>query len=67
MHVLVDLDRCQSYGQCVYAAPEIFTLQHEEILEWQYSAPKEQRLAVEQAVHACPVQAISTSTSGTTS
>lgn len=62
MQVLVDLNRCQSYGQCVYAAPDVFTLRHEEILEWDYSVAEDHRAAVQQAVHACPVQAISVDT-----
>ena len=37
MQVLVDLSRCQAYGRCVYAAPDVFRLEHEEVLEWEYS------------------------------
>ncbi len=65
MHVLVDLNRCQSYGQCVYAAPEVFSLRHEEVLEWTYTVAGDQHVAVEQAVHACPVQAVTVSVPGT--
>lgn len=61
MHVLVDLNRCQSYGQCVYAAPDVFTLRDEEVLEWDYSPAQDRRAGLEQAVHACPVQAITVS------
>lgn len=61
MQVLVDLNRCQSYGQCVYAAPDIFTLAHEEVLEWQYAVDDSHRPEAERAVHACPVQAITLS------
>ena len=33
MQALVDLNRCLSYGQCVYAAPDVFAPVHEEVLE----------------------------------
>lgn len=58
MQVLVDLNRCQSYGQCVYAAPDVFTLVHEEVLEWQYTVEDDRRPEAERAALACPVQAI---------
>lgn len=58
MQVLVDLHRCQSYGQCVYTAPDVFRLVHEEVLEWQYAVDDTRRDLVLHAVHACPVQAI---------
>lgn len=61
MQVLVDLNRCQSYGQCVYAAPDVFRLAHEEVLEWQYTVDDGRRAEVQRAAHACPVQAIRTS------
>lgn len=58
MRVLVDLARCQSYGQCVFAAPEIFELTGREVLEYDSAPPPERRLHVERARAACPVQAI---------
>lgn len=61
MQVLVDLNRCQSYGQCVYTTPDVFRLVHEEVLEWQYAVDDTRRDQVLQAVHACPVQAITAS------
>ncbi|WP_328334771.1 FAD-dependent oxidoreductase [Streptomyces sp. NBC_00455] len=66
MRVVVDLARCQSYGQCVFAAPEIFELTGgpealaagPEVLEYD-SAPDERlRRHAERARAACPVQAI---------
>ena len=36
MKVVVDLNRCQGYGQCVYAAPNIFQLKGPEILAYEY-------------------------------
>lgn len=58
MHVLVDLNRCQSYGQCVYAAPEVFRFRGVESLEYDHVPEAESQRAVERAVRACPVQAI---------
>jgi ferredoxin len=58
MQVLVDLSRCQSYGQCVYAAPDLFRLEHEEVLEWEYAPDDGQHERVVRAAASCPVQAI---------
>ena len=58
MRIVVDLNRCQSYGQCVFAAPAVFRL-HDEVLEYDYAPDEAQRLAVRRAAAACPVQAIS--------
>lgn len=58
MRVLVDLNRCQSYGQCVFAAPDVFRMKHDETLEWDYQPSSEHETKVNRAVHACPVRAI---------
>lgn len=58
MRVVVDLARCQSYGQCVFAAPEIFEWHGQEVLEYDSAPSEEQRLHAERARAACPVQAI---------
>ena len=58
MKVVVDLNRCQGYGQCVYAAPNIFQLKGPEILAYDPAPPEQWRDEVERAVHACPVRAI---------
>lgn len=54
----VDMDVCQHYGQCVFAAPEIFDLDDDGELIHQATAPESARGDVEAAVMACPVQAI---------
>ena len=59
MRVLVDLNRCQSYGQCVFAAPDVFRMDYAETLEWDYAPPDAEESRVVRAMHACPVQAIS--------
>ncbi|WP_194891811.1 ferredoxin [Catenulispora pinisilvae] len=58
MRVMVDLARCQSYGQCVFAAPEIFEISGREVLEYDSAPSDEWRLHLERARAACPVQAI---------
>lgn len=58
MRIIVDLVRCQSYGQCVYAAPTVFRFNGEEALEFDYTPDDALREEVERAVAACPVQAI---------
>ncbi|MGK4585057.1 ferredoxin [Kitasatospora sp. HPMI-4] len=58
MRVLVDLARCQSYGQCVFAAPEIFELTGPEVLEYDSAPADLLREQAERARAACPVQAI---------
>jgi ferredoxin len=59
MRVLVDLNRCLSYGQCVFAAPSVFRFHGEECLEYDYSPGDGLRREVREAAAACPVQAIS--------
>jgi ferredoxin len=59
MRIVVDLNRCQTYGQCVFAAPTVFELRSEEILEYEYAPDDSLRGHVERAAAACPVQAIS--------
>lgn len=55
----VDLAVCQNYGQCVFAAPEIFDLDDNGDLVFQATATDAALADVEGAVAACPVQAIS--------
>ena len=58
MRIVVDLNRCQSYGQCVFAAPTVFRMYGEESLEYDYNPDDALREQVERAAAACPVQAI---------
>ena len=58
MKVVVDLNRCQGYGQCVYAALNIFQLKGVEIPAYDPAPSDQWREEVERAVHACPVRAI---------
>ncbi len=58
MKIVVDLNRCQSYAQCVFAAPTVFRMYGEESLEYDYNPDDALRKQVERAAAACPVQAI---------
>lgn len=58
IEITVDLAVCQNYGQCVFAAPEIFDLNDAGELVYQASADEAARSEVDAAVMACPVQAI---------
>ena len=59
MKIVVDLNRCRSYGQCVFLAPQVFRFHGEQSLEYDYNPDDELRVQVERAAAACPVQAIS--------
>ncbi|GHO45874.1 ferredoxin [Ktedonospora formicarum] len=58
MRIVVDLTRCQSYGQCVFAAPSVFRFHGEEALEYDYTPDDQFREQVRWAAAACPVHAI---------
>ncbi|GAA3582928.1 hypothetical protein GCM10022419_075830 [Nonomuraea rosea] len=57
MKVVVDLTRCQGYGQCAFLAPDVFTM-HDEALLYDLDPGDERREHVLRAAAACPVQAI---------
>ena len=59
MRIVVDLTRCQSYGQCVFAAPTVFRFHSSEALEYDYAPDETQLTQVRWAAAACPVHAIS--------
>jgi ferredoxin len=63
MTIVVDLNRCQGYGQCVFLAPEVFELEGDEVLMYDPGPDETQRLSVLRAAAACPVQAIRVETS----
>jgi ferredoxin len=62
MKVTVDMGLCQANGACVLVAPEVFDLDDEDVLHWADEVGEEQRAEVEEAVRACPVQAIALDT-----
>jgi ferredoxin len=49
---------CQDHGQCALAAPDIFDLTVDGLV-YEPDQPDSARAAVEEAIAACPVQAIS--------
>lgn len=59
LSVIVDLSRCEVYGQCVFAAPGVFSLHGEDSLEFDPAPDEAAREHVLRAAKACPVQAIS--------
>ena len=58
MRVVVDLNRCQGYAQCVFLAPDVFELHGEEAVLYDLNPDDAERLRVLRAAAACPVQAI---------
>jgi ferredoxin len=58
MRIVVDLNRCQGYGQCVFLAPGVFELHGEEALMYDPGPDDEQLIPVVRAAAACPVRAI---------
>ncbi|MBA2349109.1 MAG: ferredoxin [Solirubrobacterales bacterium] len=58
MKVHVDMNLCQSHGECVFAAPDVFDLGEDDVLTWKEEVGEDQRAAVEEAVQVCPMAAI---------
>jgi ferredoxin len=58
LSVIVDLSRCEVYGQCVFAAPAVFSLHTEDCLEFDPAPDEAIREHILRAARACPVQAI---------
>jgi ferredoxin len=58
MRVHVDLELCDSHGQCVFAAPAVFELDDVGELHYEPQPPETERPAVERAARLCPVRAI---------
>lgn len=60
MKITVDMELCEAYGECVFAAPDVFDLDEgDDTVTLVEAEPEEGRRAdVERAVAACPVSAI---------
>ena len=58
MRLIVDLNRCEGYAQCVFLAPDVFELRGNEALHYDGNPNDSERLRVRRAAAACPVQAI---------
>ncbi|MFI7612275.1 ferredoxin [Nonomuraea terrae] len=61
MQITVDMNVCESHGQCVFAAPEVFSFDDEDYLVYDAAPPDALRDKVEKAVASCPVRAITIS------
>ena len=59
MKVRVDMNLCQSHGECVFPAFDVFELGDDDVLRWKEDVDESRRAAVEEAVNACPMMAIS--------
>ena len=59
MKVNVDMNLCQSHGECVLAAPDVFELGDDDVLRWTEDVDETRRAEVENAVNVCPMMAIS--------
>ena len=59
MKVHVDMNLCQSHGECVLVAPDFFDLGDDDVLVWKEDVPDDRRAEVEEAVNVCPMLAIS--------
>jgi ferredoxin len=58
MKVLVDMNLCQSHGECVAVAPDVFELGEDDVLRWKEDVDEARRGAMEEAVEVCPMMAI---------
>ncbi|GAB2935590.1 ferredoxin [Micromonospora polyrhachis] len=58
MRVRVDMNRCETHAQCVFAAPDVFRLDDNDELVYDSAPDDSLRPDIEQAMAACPVQAI---------
>lgn len=58
MQITVDMNLCESHGQCVFAAPEVFSFDDEDYLVYD-AAPSDALLdKTMQAAAVCPARAI---------
>ncbi|WP_125615564.1 ferredoxin [Specibacter cremeus] len=56
--ITVDRQLCDNHGQCAIAAPAVFRMNDDGILEYEDSVDDALLDEVEEAVDVCPVQAI---------
>ncbi|MFJ4783684.1 ferredoxin [Streptomyces sp. NPDC088794] len=58
MKVVVDMNKCQDHGQCVFAAPDVFQLDDDGHLAYVPDPDDALRDEAEEAADVCPLQAI---------
>jgi ferredoxin len=54
----VDMNLCQSHGECAYVAPDIFELGDDDVLVWKDDIDASQLDAAREAADVCPMLAI---------
>lgn len=59
IHITVDMDKCQHYGQCVFEAEDVFQLDDDGKLQYVSDVADDRLADVESAADVCPMQAIS--------
>ncbi|HSA50400.1 MAG TPA: ferredoxin [Yinghuangia sp.] len=65
MRITVDMNLCESHGQCVFAAPEVFSFDDDEQLYHEPAVDDALRDRVVSAAAACPARAIALSPGNT--
>ncbi|MFH8973409.1 ferredoxin [Streptomyces sp. NPDC017890] len=58
MQITVDMNLCESHGQCVFAAPGIFSFDDEDHLVYDAGPSDSLRDAAERAAAVCPARAV---------
>ncbi|MFJ1791168.1 ferredoxin [Kitasatospora griseola] len=58
MQVVVDMNKCQDHGQCVFAAPDVFSFDETGRLAYVADPDEALRADVEEAADVCPLQAV---------
>ncbi|MEU7019574.1 ferredoxin [Streptomyces sp. NPDC046203] len=58
MKITVDMNLCESHGQCVFAAPEIFSFDDDDYLVYDASPDDALHDKAVKAAAVCPVRAI---------
>jgi len=58
LRITVNQAKCEKHGQCVIAAPHLFSWDSGGELAWLSEAPESQREGAVDAADVCPVQAI---------
>jgi ferredoxin len=58
MLVTVDMNLCESHGQCVFAAPEVFSFDDDDVIQYEPVQDPARRAEIERAASVCPVRAI---------
>lgn len=64
MRIHVDMDVCENHGQCVFAAPAVFSFDDDDHLRYDVEPAPEFHEGVARAAKACPVRAIALSEGG---